>query len=501
MLKLDELAKRIEDGESQTVEFKHSFDKETIETIVAFANTQGGIVLIGVSNDGTVSGTVIGTETIQGYTNQIKNSTEPGLIADIYELKLSGRSILIIKTDPFPVKPVGYKGKYFKRIANSNHQMNPAEIADMHLHSLQLSWDSYMSQEYDISELNDAKIEKFIARVNSSGRFRLTGTPHECLGKLNLIKNGKPTNAARLLFGSDQTLYNIHIGRFKTPTMILDDRMIRETLFEAVEETMFFILSHIKVAFEFTGEIERKEIFEYPKTALRELILNAIVHRDYTSPLDIQIKIFDQAITIYNPGRLYGNLTIEQLKTDFYQSNTRNKLIAEAFYLTKDIEKYGSGYLRVREEIKKYPTMEFKYEESGNGYLVTLQYQNQISVDSSGDALETTQESGVEAKTTQEIAQESDIEAKTTQEIGQESGIEAKTTQETIQEIAQKPETGTKEKIVKILKLNPGYTRSDLAVILNKGDATIKEHLEDLKEKGVIRRVGSTKSGHWEVIG
>lgn len=117
--------------------------------------------------------------------------------------------------------------------------------------------------------------------------------------------------------------------------------MIRTTLFEAVEDVMLFILSHIKVAFEFTGELERTEILEYPKPALRELVLNAIVHRDYLSPVDTQIKIFDQSITFFNPGKLYGDLTIEQLKTDHYQSRTRNKLIAEAFYLTKDIEKKG----------------------------------------------------------------------------------------------------------------------------------------------------------------
>ena len=130
-------------------------------------------------------------------------------------------------------------------------------------------------------------------------------------------------------------------------------------------------------AFEFTGEIQRTEIMEYPIEAIRELVINAIIHRDYTSPIDTQIKIFDNYITIFNPGLLYGDITIEKLKTDTYQAQTRNKLIAEAFYLTKDIEKYGSGYIRVREEISYYPTMKFEYEEMGNGYLVTVSYDRQ----------------------------------------------------------------------------------------------------------------------------
>lgn len=110
--------------------------------------------------------------------------------------------------------------------------------------------------------------------------------------------------------------------------MIIDDKMVRATLFDAVEKTMRIIISHLKVAF-------------------------------------------------FNPGKLYGDLTIEQLKTDSYPSRTRNKLIAEAFYLTGDIEKYGSGYQRIRNAIKDYPTMTFEYEESGDGYMVTVDYRQQ----------------------------------------------------------------------------------------------------------------------------
>lgn len=136
-------------------------------------------------------------------------------------------------------------------------------------------------------------------------------------------------------------------------------------------------MSHIKVAFEISGASEHKEIYEYPLPAVRELLLNAVVRRDFTSPVDIQIRIFDKAITFFNPGRLFGDLTIEKLKGDDYQSRTRNKLIAEAFYLTRDIEKYGSGFVRVRNEIKAYPTMQFKYEESGDGFLASLSYRQQ----------------------------------------------------------------------------------------------------------------------------
>lgn len=279
----------IEKGESQTVEFKKSFDKEAIETIAAFANSDGGYLIVGLKDDGKITGTDFNQETVQKYFNQVKNATEPSLMVDFTKVDVGGKPLLVIRVDEFHVKPVKCKGRFFKRIANSNHQMGLTEISNMHLQSLQLSWDAYPAIDCTIDDLDANKIDTFFERISKSGRFKVAASNIENLKKLNLTVNGKPTNAAKLLFAKDQTVYNIHIGRFKTPSMILDDKMIKKTLFEAAEETMYYILSHIKVAFEFTGEIRRNEIFEYPKEALRELVLNAIVHRDYTSPVDIQI--------------------------------------------------------------------------------------------------------------------------------------------------------------------------------------------------------------------
>ncbi|PHS41732.1 MAG: ATP-dependent DNA helicase [Sulfurovum sp.] len=381
--------------ENETIEFKTSFQKEVIISIVAFANTKGGKVFVGLDDDANVIGMPIESETIQNYINQIKSSTEPSLIVDVQIEKTEGKSVLILSIDEFPVKPVGYKGKYFKR-------------------------------------------------VNDSERFVLSDNIDDSLAKLNLLKENKPTHAAMLLFAKEQNIYNIHVGRFKTASTIIDDKMIRETLYEAVEKTMRYIISWMKVAFEFTGEIQRTEIMEYPISAIRELVINAVIHRDYTSPIDTQIKIFDQHISIFNPGTLYGDITIDKLKTDTYQAQTRNKLIAEAFYLTKDIEKYGSGYTRVRKELEQYPTMKFNYEEMGNGYLVTVAYETQKT-----------------------------------------------TTQET--------KVSTRELIIQYIKDNSKITRDELALKIGISANAIKQQLAKLKEEKLLTRVGSTKAGYWRI--
>ena len=359
-------------GESETVEFKTSFDRETVETLVAFANTRGGTVLIGVADDGSVRGATLGKETLNDWLGQVKSATSPAIIPDIDAIQVEGRIVVAIRVGEYPVKPISTRGRYFKRVAAANHQLGLSEITDLYMQSLQLSWDAYEAPRETLDALSLPKIERFIAQVNQSGRFTLDPSPLFALEKLKYIANGRPTWAALLLFAENPMRHHIHIGRFKTPAVIIDDRQITDTLFEAVEQAMKLIVSHISVAFEFDGGLQRKERFAYPLPALRETLLNALVHRDYANPSDIQIKIFDDRITFFSPGKLYGGLTVEDLKTDHYQSHLRNKLIAEAFYLTKNIEKYGSGFIRIRKELESYPEVDFHVEEIGDGFLATF---------------------------------------------------------------------------------------------------------------------------------
>lgn len=126
---------------------------------------------------------------------------------------------------------------------------------------------------------------------------------------------------------------------------------------------------------------ERAVIFPsqvtYPLSALREALLNAVVHRDYTDGSDIQIKIFDDHITIYSPGLLYGGLSLAELNSDNYKSRLRNKLVAEAFYLTGNIEKYGSEFIRIRKAIRDYPELSLSTEEISGGIMLTFAQINQ----------------------------------------------------------------------------------------------------------------------------
>ena len=364
------LHEHIAAGESQTRDFKASFDKASIESLVAFANAQGGTVLVGVSDAGMVKGITVGKETLSEWLGQIKSATSPSIIPELITQKIDGKTVVVINVAEFPVKPVSTRGRYFKRVASSNHQLNAGEIADLYMQSLQLSWDAYEAPGTSLEALSTPKIQRFIRLVNEHGRFSLDGEPVAALQKLNYIVNGHPTWAAMLLFAEEPLRHHIHIGRFKAPSMIIDDRQITDTLFEAVDQAMKFIVSHISVAFDFDGSIQRKERFAYPLPALREVLLNAVVHRSYTDPSDIQIKIFDDKITLFSPGAFYGGISIADIQADNYRSSLRNKLVAEGFYLINAIEKYGSGFIRIRKALKEYPEIDFEFKEFTGGVMV-----------------------------------------------------------------------------------------------------------------------------------
>ncbi len=164
------------------------------------------------------------------------------------------------------------------------------EIVDLRQQSLDISFDAHTVEE-NLAGIDTQLMEEFIEKVNSRGRINLLDDMVTNMTKLRLIKSGKPTLAAMLLFGNHG--YSIHIGRFKAQDTIIDDLLIKAPLFNALEEALIFIKKHINLSYEFDGSLERKEIWQYPLDVIRELLLNAVVHRDYKHSTDVVIKIFD----------------------------------------------------------------------------------------------------------------------------------------------------------------------------------------------------------------
>jgi len=363
-----ELKKLLASGETETLEFKESFDKKTIEAAGAFANTKGGTILIGVSDRNEIKGVQIGKETLKNWANQISQSTEPRVIPEIELGETNKKRIVIIKIKEFPIKPVSVKGRYFRRIGNSNHIMTMQEIAQMHFHSVGMSWDKLPARDASIKDIDLEKVKRYIKKANETGRRKIQEdeSPLQVLEKLELIKEETPTWAAILLFHKrPQRLLSqgvIHCGRFKEETIVIDDLMIEGTIVEQVEEAMDFIRKNINVKFAMTGKPAREQIWDYPLEALREAVINAACHRDYTISSNTEVRIYDDKLIVWSPGGLPLGITIEDLYKP-HSSVLRNKGIGEIFYDMGWIEQWGSGIDKMCKACSKAGLPEPKFEE------------------------------------------------------------------------------------------------------------------------------------------
>jgi len=322
----------IKAGETETVEFKSSFNAEAIETLVAFSNARGGTVYVGITDKGEIKGVPLQMETIQQWLNEIKTKTTPPLIPEWEVVEVDGKSVVSLTAIEFPIKPVHYKNKYFKRKANSNHLMNIDEISNEHLKTINSSWDFYPDPNHSIDIISIEKVKKFIKKIENQTGNEINISPLKFLEKLEYLRSSKLTFGAYLLFVSDYCpISDVQVGRFKSEITIIDSISLNSDLFSEVEDIIAFIKKHLMVEFIITGNPQHEERFDYPLDAIREIVVNMVVHRDYRDSNGSIIKIFDDRIEFFNPGKLFGDITIADLISNNYSSKVRNKLIARAF--------------------------------------------------------------------------------------------------------------------------------------------------------------------------
>ena len=453
-----ELEHIIAKGENETVEFKQSFTKAVIETLVAFSNTRGGSVFIGVSDDKKNIGVSINNETIQKWINEIKQNTYPQLIPELETYQIENKTIVLVKVKEFPIKPVSYKNKYFKRIKNSNHQMDLNEIANEHLKTINSSWDFYPDPNHSLEDISLDKVNAYIYKIGERTGQKITEKPLEFLKKLEIIRDNKLTFGAYLLFAKEYcAISDIQIGRFKSEITIIDSISLDTDLFTETEKIMAFIKKHLMVEYIITDkQLERIERFDYPLDAIREIVINMIVHRDYRDSSASIIKIFDNRIEFFNPGELYGDITIHDLLTNNYTSKSRNKLVSKAFKEIGLIERYGSGIKRILNICFDYGIIAPTFEVIHQGLKVVL-FKEKLD----------------------------DVGNDIGNDVGNNVGNELSDLQ---------------KEIIKWISNNNKITITILASKTNRTTRTIERNIEKLKERDLIKRIGSRKEGYWKII-
>lgn len=374
--------KIISQGESETLEFKRSTGewKEIINTISAFSNTKGGTILIGINSVGEIKGVNIGKSTVENITNKIKENTDPKIFPHITRKVIDDKSIIIIEVKESNDHLVLAFGRPFKRVGKSTVRMSKDEYERIILekHKEKLYFDSQICKGATLEDIDKDKVKRFLEKARFERRLEINTdiTVNEALKKLNIIKNSKFTNAAILLFGKNPQKFFLQAearcARFKgtKPLEFIDMKIFGKNIIDQRENALEFVKEHIKLHAEIKGT-ERVEKWEYPIEAIREAITNAICHRDYKSTANVQVRIFDDRIEIWNPGKLLNGLTVEKLK-EKHESIPRSPLLARIFFLMKYIEQWGTGTNRMVEWCQNYDLPEPVFEEVGKSFVVTI---------------------------------------------------------------------------------------------------------------------------------
>lgn len=377
-----EIAEFGEFTESETLEFKESFDSRTLETIGAFANAIGGTILVGIRDDGRATGITLGANTLEEWAQRMQSKLQPRILPSIAKRQFQEKTIAAIKVDKAE-SPISVDGKYFKRVGRTNQIMSPDELRQRLISGGNSTWDAGIEWNATVEDLDMKSVQNLILRLNVIQRRPVPAgeDPIVSLAKLGLLKDDKPLRAAILLLGKDPTQFYptafIKAGRFRTETLIVDDKEFKGTLFDQIEDTMTWFQGRLETRLSFgktaanKSMVERKEIWQYPLGALREAIANAVCHRSYSSDSFTTVRLYENELVISNPGGLPFDLRVEDL-LQRHDSHAPNKIIATMFYNTGIIERWGTGTIRMAEELaaQGHPPPKFDTSNPNNFKLI-----------------------------------------------------------------------------------------------------------------------------------
>ena len=369
--------------EGRRLEFKETMPTQGSlpKTVIAFANDAGGEIYIGVRDNprgvvGLPEDKLVELE--EQISNIIYNCCYPTIIPDISFLTVEDKYLIKIiiyrgNMPPYYLKEKGKTNGTYIRVGSANRLADASMIEELERKKRNISFDSEPAfdkpaAELDINEFKSFFHEKTGEELNT-----------QSLKKLELIKEYQgifyPTNA--LILFSDDELRNSHFyfakvecARFKGigTEEFIDQKSIRCNIALQAEEAYNFVLRHIDKG-AFVEGVYTQSRWEYPVKALREVIRNAIVHRDYSlAGKDIKVAIYDDMVEVTSPGLLPPSIDYDAMEDR--QSDARNRLIAPVFKLLGIIDQWGNGLKLIADELKAYPEIEFRWKEVGLSFQV-----------------------------------------------------------------------------------------------------------------------------------
>ena len=458
------IADEILNGENKNIEYKRELPSKSdkyIKSLVAFANTSGGKLVIGIEDE---NHEVIGVDEAEVFsmidtiTNVISDTVEPQRVPNITCSTVFGKYIIIVEIypgnhRPYYIKSIGKERGTYIRIAGSTRHVDSIQLKELELQGMNQSYDETVlvgnELDMDAAQKLCVDIKKHIVEA-TDGNVKIRDVTVQNLENWGIVKRVEnilvPTVAFDLLTTNSNRFAKVQCALFKgiTRSVFIDKREFEGSLYSQIEESYQFILNHINLGAEIDGII-RKDIYELPVRTIRETIVNAVTHRNYMDNSCVQVCIYDERVEITSPGMLFGGLTLEMMMSG--SSKIRNTGIAEIFSRMHIVEGWGTGVQRMLDGCKEYNIQSPKFTEIGDCFRVEF-FRKKTNV------------------------------------------------QENIHE---NKKMSKKELVCEIIAERNDISNKKIAEKLNCSPKTVYRYIKELKSDGIIERVGSDKQGYWKI--
>jgi len=359
--------------EQQNIEYKQNWHEEYLKWVCGFANAQGGVIYIGKDDNGDIVGLEEYKKLMDDIPNKIRNAM--GITVEVNLHEEAGKYFIEIITHPYSV-PISLRGRYYYRSGSTKQELIGASLNEFLLKKSGKTWDDVIEPRATFDDIDETAVAKFLVMAKEKGRLpEVDGlSTEELFDKLRLTESGQLKRAALVLFGKDPGKFypsiNVRIGRFRDELDLVFQESEENNIIN-LYQTVLNQINHKFIVKNITFEgMHRIETPEYPREAMREAILNALVHRNYMGA-HTQIRVYDDKITFWNEGGLQSPLTIESLKRP-HSSRPRNVLIADVCFKGGLIDAWGRGTIKIIEACKQAGLPEPEIIERDGGLLVTL---------------------------------------------------------------------------------------------------------------------------------
>jgi len=342
-------------SETQNIEFKVTWRDEYLKWICGFANANGGTLFIGKDDTGNVVGLKDAKKLLEEIPNKVRDTL--GFLVDVNLHQTDQGKFIEILVEQYPY-PVNYKGQYHYRSGSTKQELKGASLDKFLLQRKGKRWDGVPVPNVSTNDLKQETFDFFRKRAFRSQRIdeeSLADSNEHLVENLQLREGEFLKRATILLFHKNPEKYitgsYIKIGFFESDSDLRYQDEIHGNLSEQIEKTIGLLFTkYIKALISYEG-LNRVETYEYPKEAIREALLNAIAHKDYSGGVPIQISVYKDKLMIWNEGQLPENWTVKNL-LEKHASRPYNPDIANTLFRSGYIESWGGGTIKIINECK-----------------------------------------------------------------------------------------------------------------------------------------------------